>query len=221
MRDHAQSAQTVGAHVGDDRVSVAGVAAGPAQLFVQMQGAAGVLAVGSDRSDRVTRPTAVAEKVTTTSARSPPQPLNPVHRPLTTITTSTQTHHHHHHITPIRYRVLRPGLLLPDGWTWNAPTSCTATCVPVPPTCPSSRCATCRFWWPTTTNCSRTHGPCWPIARCGHLAIRRSLNVNAQTCFVLFCFFFFFWIFPSSFKKMFLSKSSFFSLQLYFFFFMS
>jgi len=53
--------------VGDDGVSVAGLAAGPAQLFVQMQGASRVLAVGSDWSDRVTRPTAVAEKVTTTT----------------------------------------------------------------------------------------------------------------------------------------------------------
>jgi len=80
--------------MGDDGVSVAGVEAGQAQLFVQMQGAARVLAVGSDRSDRVTRPTAVVEKVTTTSVRLPPQPLNPIHRPLTTITTSTHAPHH-------------------------------------------------------------------------------------------------------------------------------
>lgn len=78
-------------------MSVAGVATGPAQLAVQMQGAARVLAVGSDRSDRVARPTAVAEKVTTTSVRPPPQPLNPIHRPITTITTSTRAPH----ITPI------------------------------------------------------------------------------------------------------------------------
>ena len=70
MRDHAQGAQTAGAHLGDDRVSVASVAAGPTQLSVQMQGTARVLAVGSDRSDRVTRPTAVAEKVTTTTTMS-------------------------------------------------------------------------------------------------------------------------------------------------------
>jgi len=97
VRDHAQGAQTTGAHVGDDGVSVTGFAAGPAQLFVQMQGAARVLAVGSDRSDRVIRPTAVAEKVTTTtSVRPPPQPLNPIHRPLTTITTSTHAPPPHH-----------------------------------------------------------------------------------------------------------------------------
>jgi len=66
LRYHAESAQTAGAHVGDDRVSVASVAAGPVQLFVQVQGATRVLAVGSDRSDSVTRPTVVAEKVTIT-----------------------------------------------------------------------------------------------------------------------------------------------------------
>jgi len=39
LRYHAQSAETAGAHVGDDCVSVASVTAGPAQLFVQVQGA--------------------------------------------------------------------------------------------------------------------------------------------------------------------------------------
>lgn len=64
MRRHAEGARPVGAHVGDDRVPVAGVAPEQAQLAVQVQGAARVLAVGPDRSDRDARPTAVAEKVT-------------------------------------------------------------------------------------------------------------------------------------------------------------
>lgn len=76
---------------------------------------------------------------------------------------------------------LRTGLLLPDGWTWNVPTTCTDACAPVPPTRPSSRSATCRSWCsPTTNNCPRTHGQCWPTARRrGFHATPRSLNVNA------------------------------------------
>jgi len=66
VRRHAQGAQTVGAHLGDDRVPVASAAPGQAQLAVQVQGAARVLAVGPDRRDRHARPTAVAEKVKTT-----------------------------------------------------------------------------------------------------------------------------------------------------------
>lgn len=65
MRDHAQGAQAAGAHVGDDRLPVASVAPGQGELAVQVQGAAGVLAVGPDGRDRGhPGPAAVAEKVT-------------------------------------------------------------------------------------------------------------------------------------------------------------
>lgn len=79
MRDHAQGAQAAGAHVGDDRVPVAGVAPGQGQLAVQVQGAAGVLAVGPDGRDRRGHPgpTVVAEKVTFKFARKKKSPLPP------------------------------------------------------------------------------------------------------------------------------------------------
>jgi len=64
MRYHAQGAQTVGAHLGNDRVSVTSVAPSQTQLVVQMQGVARVLAMGSDGRDRHARPAIVTEKVT-------------------------------------------------------------------------------------------------------------------------------------------------------------
>lgn len=65
-RGHVESAQAVGANLGNDRMPVASVAPGQTQFAVQVQGAARVLAVGSDRCDgRGGRSTAVPKKVTT------------------------------------------------------------------------------------------------------------------------------------------------------------
>lgn len=63
MRRHAEGTRPVGTHVGDDRVPVASVAPEQAQLAVQVQSPARVLAVGPDRSDRDARQTTFAEKV--------------------------------------------------------------------------------------------------------------------------------------------------------------